>query len=61
MQQSGASAGRAGQVDGQVPPAVVGQGEAGLDVLQRGHVTVGAEAGVDGLVDQQVAADVPAE
>lgn len=61
VQQSGASAGRTGQVDGQVPPAVVGQGEPGLDVLQRGHVTVGAEAGVDAPVDQQVAADVPAE
>lgn len=34
VQQSGASAGRAGQVDGQVSPAVVGQGEPGLDVLQ---------------------------
>lgn len=61
VQQSGAGAGRTGQVDGQVPPAVVGQGEPGLDVLQRGHVTVGADAGVDAPVDQQVAADVPAE
>lgn len=34
MQQSGASAGRTGEVYGEVPPAVVGQGEPGLDVLQ---------------------------
>lgn len=33
MQQSGASAGRTGEVYGEVPPAVVGQGEPGLDVL----------------------------
>ncbi len=34
VEQRGAGAGRTNEVDRQVSPAVVGQGEPGLDVLQ---------------------------
>lgn len=52
VEQRGARPSRADEVDGQVAPAVVGQREPGLDVLQRGDVAVGAEAGVHALVDR---------
>lgn len=51
VEQRGAGASGADEVDGQVSPAVVGQGEPGLDVLQGGHVTVRAEAGVHAFID----------
>lgn len=51
MEQSGASAGGTDEVDRQVPPAVVGQSEPGLNVLQRCHVTVRPDAGVHTHVD----------
>lgn len=51
VEQRGAGAGRTDEMDGQVSPAVVGQGEPSLDVLQGGHVTVRPKAGVHTLID----------
>jgi len=59
-QQRGARPGGAGQVDGQVAPAVVGERELCLHVLHEAHVAGRATAAVHALLDQQVGADVPA-
>jgi len=59
VEQSGACAGGTNEVDRQISPAVVGQSEPGLNVLQRRHVTVRPDAAVHAHVDGQMAADVP--
>lgn len=51
VEQRGAGAGRTDQMDGQVSPAVVRQGEPSLDVLQGGHVTVRPKAGIHTFID----------
>lgn len=58
-QQSGAGAHGADQVDGQVTPAVVGQGEAGLRVLQPRDVAGLSQAGGHRLPHLQPLPDVP--
>lgn len=59
-QQGGAGAQRADQVHGQLPPLVVGQREASLDVLQRADVLGPPPAGVHAPAEHQLVADVPA-
>lgn len=51
VEQRGASASRTDEMDGQIPPAVVRQGEPSLDVLKRGHQTVSTKAGVHAFID----------
>lgn len=51
VEQRGARASRTDEMDGQVPPAVVRQGEPSLDVLERAHKTVCSKAGVHALID----------
>lgn len=51
VEQRGAGACRADEMDGQVPPAVVGQGEPSLDVLKGGDQAVCTEAGIHIFID----------
>lgn len=51
VEQRGAGARRTDEMDGQVSPAVVRQGEPSLDVLQGGHVTVRPKAGIHTFID----------
>lgn len=51
VEQRGAGASRTDEMDGQVPPAVVRQGEPSLDVLKWGHKTVRTKAGIHTFID----------
>lgn len=51
VEQRGARASWTDELDDQVPPAVVRQGEPGLDVLKWGHETVFSKAGIHTLID----------
>lgn len=50
----------ADQVDGQVPPPVVGQGELCLGVLQGPHIVGHPKASIHALRDHEMAANIPA-